>query len=193
MPTSSRMAICMLLLTSTGLLRAQATSTRSPALNGDLAIIYITERSIKAGTSDSFWMQGGSAELAFNLIHGIGVAADYTGTHSSSIGNSGVPLTLTVITFGPRYRWHAKNRVSIYGEGLIGVASGSNSVFPGVSGATSNSNNWAWQAGGGLDFPVTGHLAVRALDIGFIHTELPNATNNAQNILRLGAGLALRF
>jgi opacity protein-like surface antigen len=192
-PTSFRMAICMLLLTSTGLLRAQASGSRSSALNGDLAVTYITERSIKAGTSDTFWMQGGSAELGFNLIHGIGVAGDYTGTHASSIGNSGVPLTLTVITFGPRYRWHAEKRISIYGEGLIGVASGSNSVFPGVSGATSNANNWAWQAGGGFDFRVTRHLALRALDIGYLHTELPNATNNAQNILRLGAGLALRF
>ena len=193
MPTSSRMAICMLLLTSTGLLRAQATSPRSPALNGDLAVTYVTERSLKAGTSDTFWMEGGSAELAFNLIHGVGVAADYTSAHASSIGNSGVPLTLTVITFGPRYRWRVDKRVSVYGEGLVGVASGSNSVFPSVSGATSNANSWAWQAGGGLDFRVASHLAIRALDIGYVHTGLPNATNNAQNILRLGAGLALRF
>ena len=193
MPTSSRMAICMLLLTSTGLLRGQATSTRSPALNGDLAVTYISERSLKAQTSDSFWMEGGSAELAFNLIHGIGVAADYTGAHASSIGNSGVPLTLTVITFGPRYRWHVDKRVSIYGEGLVGVASGSNSVFPNVSGATSNASSWAWQAGGGLDFRVAPHLAIRALDVGYVHTALPNATNNAQNILRLGAGIVLRF
>ena len=193
MPTSSRMAICMLLLTSTGLLRAQATSTRSPALNGDLAVTYISERSLKAQTSDSFWMEGGSAELAFNLIHGIGVAADYTSAHAASIGNSSVPLTLTVVTFGPRYRWHVDKRVSIYGEGLVGVASGSNSVFPSISGATSNASSWAWQAGGGLDFRVAPHFAIRALDVGYVHTALPNATNNAQNILRLGAGIVLRF
>jgi opacity protein-like surface antigen len=192
-PTSSRMAICMLLFTSTGLLHAQATSTRNSAFNGDLAVSYISERSLKAGTSDTFWMEGGSAELAFNLIHGVGVAADYTGTHASSIGNSSVPLTLTVITIGPRYRWHADRRISIYGEGLVGVATGSNSIFPNVSGSITNANSWAWQVGGGLDCRVAPHLAIRALDIGYTHTELPNATNNEQNILRLGAGVALRF
>jgi len=192
-PTLSRIAICMLLLTGTGLLLAQATNPRNTALDGDLSVSYISERSLKAGTSDSFWMEGGSAELAFNLSHGVGIAADYTGTHATSIGNSGVPLTLAVITIGPRYRWHASKRISIYGEGLVGVATGSNSVFPNISGSISNANSWAWQAGGGLDCRLTPHFAIRALDVGYTRTELPNATNNVQNLLKLGAGIVLRF
>jgi hypothetical protein len=37
------------------------------------------------------------------------------------------------------------------------------------------------------------HLAVRALDAAWLHTQLPNATTNAQNNVRLGPGVVFRF
>jgi len=191
LPNSFRIALCLWLLAATVSLRAQAQDS-SPA-TADLAVTFIAERSLKANTTENFWMQGGSAEAGFHLMHGVGIAANYTGTHGSSIGDTGVPLTLSVLSFGPRYRWHRDSRISVYGEGLFGVARGTNSVFPATSGTTSSANSFALELNAGLDYRLTSHLALRALDAGYLRTTLPNATNNEQNTLRLGAGIVLRF
>jgi len=191
LPTSFRIPLCILLLAGTGFLRVQAQSSSSSA--GDIALTFVAQHSLKADTTETFWMEGGSAELGFNLAHGIGVVADYTSAHAGSIGDTGVPLDLAVASFGPRYRWHPDKRISIYGEGLVGVASGTNSVFPTVSGSLSNASSFALQCKGGLDYRLSPHFALRALDIGYLRATLPNAADNQQNTLRIGAGIVFRF
>jgi len=189
LPPSTRIALWILLLAGTGLTQAQA--VRGPL--GDLAVTFLGEHSLKADNGQSFWMEGGSAELGFNLFHGLGPAADYTGTHTSSIGSSGVPLTLSVIAFGPRYRWQANHRLSVYGESLFGYAHGSDSAFPSASGSVSTASSFALQLNGGLDYRLSRRFSIRALDVGYLRTSLPNATDNVQNTLRLGAGFVFRF
>jgi hypothetical protein len=49
------------------------------------------------------------------------------------------------------------------------------------------------QAGGGLDYRLSQHVAVRAVEAAWQHTQLPNGTNNIQNDLLLGAGIVVRF
>jgi hypothetical protein len=46
--------------------------------------------------------------------------------------------------------------------------------------------------GRGTNVALSRHLAVRALDAAWLRTQLPNATTNAQNNVRLGAGAVLR-
>jgi hypothetical protein len=41
--------------------------------------------------------------------------------------------------------------------------------------------------------PLTHRLSVRAFEANWLRTELPNATTNVQNNLRLGAGILYRF
>ena len=139
-------------------------------------------------------MQGGSVELGMNLWHGLGAAASLTGTHAGSIGSDGIPLSILAFTIGPRYRWHAGHRLSLYGEGLFGVAHGFDSQFP-VTGSTfkSSSNSFAVQLGAGIDYRLTRHLGIRPLEAAWIHTQFPNTTDDEQNTLRLGAGLVFRI
>jgi hypothetical protein len=96
-------------------------------------------------------------------------------------------------TFGLRDRRRACKRVSVYGEGLFGLASGSGSVFPAPSGAKSSATSFAVQVSGGVDYHLSGRFTIRALDIGYLHTALPNGADNVQNILRVGAGLVIHF
>jgi hypothetical protein len=189
LPTPFRIALCLLLLACTGWLRAQEPAPRSL----DLAVLYLAERSLKANTSESFWMQGGSIELGANVARGWGIAADVTGAHAGSVAAGGPTLSLVTATFGPRYRWHAGGRVSLFGQGLVGEANGFRSLFPAVAGSQADANGLAIQVGGGLDLRLSGRFAVRALDAAWSRTQLPNATDNVQNNLRLGAGLVLRF
>lgn len=159
----------------------------------DAGVTFIAERSLKANTSQNFWMEGGSIELGANVWKGWGIAADVTGTHSSSVGSSGVPLSMITTTFGPRYRWHANKRWSVYGEGLIGEANVFHTLVPTSTGADTSGNSLAIQVGGGLDYILKQRFAIRLLDAGWIRTQVPNATNSVQNTLRLGAGVVVRF
>ena len=188
----ARFTLCLLLLRAASALHAQKPqATLSPKI--DLAITFTGERSLRAATSDSFWMQGGSLELGTNTWRGLGIAANVTGTHASAIDGTTIPLSIVTTTFGPRYRWHAEHRVSVYVEGLIGEANGFRSIFPTVTGSQSSANSLAAQAGGGLDYRLSRHVAIRAVQAAWQHTQLPNGTNNVQNDLQLGAGIVVRF
>jgi len=188
-PSSARFVLCIVFCASTGFARGQ--TMQGPV--GDFAATFVSQRSINADTGQNFWMEGGSGELGLNFKHGWGAAVDYTVTHASSIGMSGIPLTLSVVAAGPRYRWHANHRFSLYGEGLFGSGHGSNSLFPAPGGAVFSASSFALQVNGGLDYQITRHFGVRALDVGYLRTTLPNAVNNEQNTLRLGAGIVFRF
>lgn len=184
--------LCILLLAAATRVRAQAVQAlQSPKV--EVAVTMIAERSLRSATPDNFWMEGGSIELGTNTWRGLGIAANVSGTHSSAIGGTTIPLSLVTTTFGPRYRWHADHPISIYVEGLIGEANGFKSLFPVVTGAQTSANSLAAQVGGGLDYKLSERIAIRVLEAVWQHTQLPNGTNNVQNDLRLGAGLVVRF
>lgn len=164
--------------------------------SADLAVTYSAARSIEASNQEPFWMQGGSIELGTSTWRGLGVAANVSGLHTSSIGTGSVPLSLVTTTFGPRYRLHPQRsmtRISPYGEVLLGVANGFDSVFPGARSSQSSAESFALQIGGGIDYDLGHRLSVRVLHISWLRTYLPNGTDNIQNTLILGSGLALRF
>jgi opacity protein-like surface antigen len=188
-----RTALCILLFPAASLLHAQ----QMPSPKLDVAFTFLAERSLQTTTSDTFWMQGGSIELGTNVWHGLGIAANVSGTHANAVGATTVPLSLVTATFGPRYRWHANHRVSIYCEGLLGEANGFKSAFPTTGGAQAgvqtNANSLTVQVGGGVDYKLSRRFAVRAVEAAWQRTQLPNEANNVQNDLRLGAGFILRF
>ena len=169
-------------------LRAQQTSSNSV----ELAATFSTQRSLELNTTQNFWAQGGSLELGANAFHGLGLAANITGAHTSSIGSTGTPLSLVTAAFGPRYRWHDGHRLSPYGESLLGEANAFNSLFPSPAGAQSEANSLAIRAGGGLDLRLSRHFEARILEAAWLRTQLPNSTGNVQNNLILGAGLVFR-
>jgi hypothetical protein len=174
-----------------GLLLAAPALAQQPRV--DLGVTYTAERSLRAATGQNFWMQGGAIELGANVWRGWGIAADVEGTHANSIGASGIPISLVTATFGVRYRMRAERKLSPYGEVLAGEANGFHSLFPSPFGSVTNANGLAVHVGGGLDYRWKTHVAVRLLDAAWVRTELPNATDNVQNNLRLGAGVVLRF
>jgi uncharacterized RmlC-like cupin family protein len=69
-------------------------------------------------------------EISGGTSKGLGIALNVTRSTASSIGSSGIPVSLVTVTAGPRYRWHADHRISVYGEGLVGEADGFRSFFP---------------------------------------------------------------
>jgi peptidoglycan-associated lipoprotein len=191
MRLADMVVLCVAALAPVGLVAQQR-----PEL--DVAVTYSAQRGTVRGGGD-FWAQGGSAEVAATFYHGLGVVMNVAGTHASSISPSGVALTTVTSTFGPRYTWShplhqgAVKGFSLFGQTLIGVAQGLDSVFPSPAGAQSDAQDFALQVGGGADLLLSRHFAVRALQADWVRTQFPNGGSNVQNNLRLGAGLVFRL
>ena len=162
----------------------------------ELAFTYTASRAnFVPGTA--FWMQGGGAEVAVRAGHGFSAVGSIAGMHAGP-ATSGVPLSMMVESFGPRYTLSPSSQkgahgVSVFGQGLIGAAQGFSSTFPGASGPTSNANSLAFQVGGGVDVKLSRYLALRAGELQWLRTELPNSTTNVQNSLLVAAGIVFKI
>ena len=142
----------------------------------------------------NFWQQGGGIELSAEAYHGLGVAMSISGVRVSNIQGSGVNLTTITDVFGPRYTWTTRSRkVAFFGQGLIGEAHGSDSVFPTSQGAVTSFNSFALQVGGGVDLRLSKHFAIRPFQADWLRTQFSNASTNVQKNFRLGAGVIFRL
>lgn len=159
----------------------------------EVSINYGTTLS-NAITSDRFWMQGGSVELEGTFYHGLGAVADIGGMHTGNVNSSHVSLDMVTETFGLRYTWTPlKKKYEFFGQGLVGEANGFHGLFPTPTGAIDSSNSMAVEAGGGMNVMLSPHVGLRAFEVNWQHTQLPNSTTNVENNVRLSAGVVLRF
>jgi hypothetical protein len=148
-------------------------------------------------STNTFWLTGGSGEVATRLYHAVSLAANVTGLQYSPTGTSTVGLNLITYTAGPRLSWcspgTSPHKVTIFGEGLVGGAHGFDSVFPATGGPTNTANSIAVQASAGADVALSQHVSLRILQGGYLRTALPNSSNNnVQNNFQIGAGLVFR-
>lgn len=193
----SGIAVGVLMILPAGLW-AQSSSSHAVRPELDLAVTYSAQRDTTT-SGGNFWMSGGSAELNATFYHGVGIKADVTGAHTGNISSSGVGLTLITATFGPTYTWtppwHAASQRQwrFFGESLLGVANGMDSIFPDPAGGSSDAESMALQVGGGADLMLSRHFAVRLIQADWLRTQLPNGAANVQNNLQLGAGLVFRL
>ena len=127
--------------------------------------------------------------------------ADIYGGRAASKSTNGNGFNLVTYTFGPRYTWAlGHSRASAFTEALVGESQGFDGSFSGNSGPPAGSGNGiqsaarslALQVGGGVDFRLTHRLAIRAIEAEYLRTQLPNAADNLQQNLRIGAGVVLR-
>jgi hypothetical protein len=168
------------------------------ATSADVAVTYNLERAkISSSNCGCFWMNGASAEGALNFRHGLGAVALLGGATASNI-EPGVDLNKVTYLFGPRYSYDishyagrlARGRSShLFGELLLGGTHGFSSSFPTPNGLVTSANSFAMQLGGGLDVAAGRGFGVRALELDYIRTNLPNSASNSQNDLRIAFGL----
>jgi hypothetical protein len=142
-------------------------------------------------------MNGGSLEVAVHAYRGLSAVADLGGAWTGSMGAAtGVGLSLSTLTVGPRYSQHFSGRrlarYTPFVQGLVGGVRGFGSIFPTASGLSGGATSLAVLTGGGLDVSVNRYLAVRPIQADYLMTQMPNNANNQQNLLRLGAGIVLR-
>ena len=159
----------------------------------------------------SFNAEGGSAQFAYNISRGIGIAFD-VGSVSKDTFTGVLSNRQTHFLIGPRFAYHNHSRFTPFGEVLFGAVNGSVSLniddinrLPTVLPSsivtlpdnvsvrlTASRTSFAMMAGGGLDIRVTKHLAYRLFDADYFlcrPTSLISGEDVNKNNARITTGL----
>ena len=155
------------------------------------------------------WLNGGSTSIAFNFNRYLGLVGDFGGFNDTRLLLRGATPDVvasssgTVFTYlaGPRLSLRSHERFTPFAQALFGVAHASPvSYSTGCTGLgctpLPSETQFAMTAGGGLDFRLTHHLALRAIQAEYLMTSFENLTTGQsahQNDMRLSTGLVFRF
>jgi peptidoglycan-associated lipoprotein len=127
-----------------------------------------------------------------HLTNWISVVGEVTGTHGNHISTLGQDLTLFTFSGGPEVSYPGR-RVSPFARVLFGEGHASDSYFPtSTGGSFPTASSFALTAGGGIDYKLTSHFAVRASG-DYFRTSFPNGSTGSQNHVMIGAGILYRI
>jgi opacity protein-like surface antigen len=140
---------------------------------------------------DSFHLHGGSASIAYNTNSWLSGVADFGGYNNGNVLGTGASGTLSTYLFGPRLSYRHLGRFTPFGQVLFGVAHGNAGAF-----STTNSQNaFAMSVGGGVDYKLFNHFAIRPFQADYLMTRFGvGATGTqTQNNVRISTGFVLHF
>lgn len=130
-------------------------------------------------TAPHYSLYGGwQAQANFNFNSYVGVTADFGGQYRSVLG---VRAQQYEYMFGPRFTLRAQ-RATVFAHGLVG-----GNTF---HAAGTSLHGFATGVGGGLDYNVSHHFAVRVIQADYLRTRL---SNQWFNDARIGVGIVFKF
>jgi hypothetical protein len=127
---------------------------------------------------------GGSGYIEYNLNKTVGLVADFGGYANTRADNR-----LMTYLFGPRFNWRL-SRLNPYVQFLFGGAY----AWSGPQYAVKQ-NAFATAAGGGLDYRLTDHIALKPIQVEYVMTQIDSTSGfgSHQNDVRYSAGVVFRF
>jgi opacity protein-like surface antigen len=131
------------------------------------------------GTSFNF--NGGSGQFAYNANNWLGIVGDLGGYYTSNGFGSGLFSYL----FGPRIDFRAHGKVTPFAQILFG---GTRTID-----ISPSQNAFAMTVGGGVDFKISEHFAIRPFQTEYLLTKFTVNANKRQNNFRYSAGIIFRF
>jgi outer membrane protein OmpA-like peptidoglycan-associated protein/opacity protein-like surface antigen len=186
---------------------AQGLKTGTPKV--ELFVGYSYLRAVPAPSDGNrlVWLNGGSTSIAYNFNRHLGLVGDFGGFDDSQLqltGTGTVPDssgTAYTYLFGPRLSFRNYSRITPFVQVLAGGIHASDvTLSSGCTGAGCTplpaENSFAMTAGGGLDFNMNRHFAIRLIQAEYLLTRFKNPTTGAsasQNDMRLSSGIVFRF
>src|SRR5271157_1601641 len=107
---------------------------------------------------------GGSGYFEYNLNKTLGLVADFGGYANT---RTGFDDKLMSYMFGPRFNLR-RGKFTPYAQFLFGGAY----LFSNNSGISQSKNAFASAAGGGLDWQVSNHMAIKPIQVEYVMTQL---------------------
>jgi outer membrane immunogenic protein len=165
-------------------LAAAAQEAKTPRFEVSGGYIYV-HANAPPGECGCFPLNGGNVSGAYNLTRLIGIVGDLAVVHNGNVDGSNTGVTLTSYTFGPQFSLRTSNRLTPFGQILIGGAH--------ESAGPASASAFAMNLGGGVDLGLHPHWSIRLLEADYYLTLFPNAMNSRQNNLRIGTGIVFKF
>ena len=133
--------------------------------------------------SASFNGYGGGGNLEYNVNRWFGVVGDLAGYYYPA-GDTGAAFSYL---FGPRINFR-RGKITPFAHVLFGGFKTTDGI-----GGFEPENRFAMAAGGGVDFQLSRHLAIRPAQAEYFPSKLPDGLNNRQNNFRFSSGIVIRF
>jgi opacity protein-like surface antigen len=129
---------------------------------------------------DSYNFNGGSGQFAYNANRWLGIVGDFGGYYTSDGFHAGVLSFLA----GPRVNFRGHGKMTPFAQVLLG---GARSID------NSPLNAFAMTVGGGLDYKISQHFAIRPVQAEYFLTKFSDGASDRQNNFRYGAGVVFQF
>ncbi len=156
-----------------------------------VSLRFLATRAQTVSGTCCFYLNGGAADGALPLFaHAAAVVEVAGGTRSQVAGTSRGLSTITLLA-GPRYVV-PEGRLAIAGQALFGAVRGFDADFTSGTRVADTATSFAMALGGFAEYRLTRSVAVRAVQVDFLQTNLPNGEDNRQRNVRLGAGITFR-
>ena len=140
------------------------------------------------GQCGCFGMNGGSGTFLMNVTPKWSAVADIAYAHASNVNGTAQNITIINYLFGPRYTRRMRSRYVPYGQVLFGGAKEDvNFQF------TINRQSFGLLGGGGVTTRLKRKFGLTLIEVDYVYTRIPNATNNTQNNLRIVTGVTYHF
>ena len=134
-------------------------------------------------SNTSFSMNGGEVAFTQNLNNWFGGTLDF-GTQYGK--RNGFNVNTQQIMYGPVFAYRKMSAITPFGHVLLGVVRGSQ----GFAGISQPATKFGAAFGGGVDFKLSKHISIRAIQGDYVMSRF---LNTHQNNLRLSAGVVLTF
>jgi len=140
---------------------------RAQSVDASLSYSYF-----RLGNSGGLNQNGVSGSIAYNPNRWFGIVGDIGGYHASP---GGVSLNTYTYLFGPRLTFRNPSKVNPFVQALLG-----GSRITVGSGGGSN-NQFAYSVGGGVDFGILPHLALRP-QLDYVGLNTPGGQTNCTRV-----------
>ena len=140
-----------------------------------------------------FSLNGGNVSIAYRLAPHWKAVAEFGGSHTGSINNTLNDLTLLSYLVGGRYAVMPGAKVHPFAQAIFGGTHAGGRLYSSAGGFSGSTNQFTMRAGGGINVDFNSRWTLRLIEADYFLTKLPNGSNNRQNNLWLGTGLAVHF
>jgi opacity protein-like surface antigen len=138
-------------------------------------------------------LNGGRGSLTYNYNRWFGLVFDLGAYHQGSVAGNGRTLTVMTYLFGPRVSWRKNEKVTPFGQLLLGGGHAGGTLYTSETSPLGAQNSFAMTLGGGVDWKLHPSISVRLFQAEYLRTQFANGSNNQQNNFRLSAGVVFHF
>jgi len=140
------------------------------------------------GQCGCFNMNGGSGTFLVYITPTWSALADIAVAHASHVNNTSQNILIINYLFGPRYTYRNHTRWTPYGEVMLGGAKENVNFQFDI-----NRQSFGVMGGGGVMTKIKPKWGITVIEVDYVYTRIPNATNNTQNNLRIATGVTYHF